>query len=89
MPAASASAGLLRASLTLLAGGAAAQLVPLLLGPWLTRLYTPEAFGLYHLLAAVAANLTVVACARYEFALPMVADDAHRAHTVTAGTKDR
>ncbi|WP_374366417.1 oligosaccharide flippase family protein [Piscinibacter sp.] len=79
MPAASASAGLLRASLTLLAGGAAAQLVPLLLGPWLTRLYTPEAFGLYHLLAAVAANLAVVACARYEFALPLVADDAQAA----------
>ncbi len=76
MPAAPPAAGLLRASLTLLAGGAAAQLLPLLLGPWLTRLYSPEAFGLYHLLAAVAANLAVVACARYEFALPKVGDDA-------------
>lgn len=71
-----ASPSLLRASLTLLAGGAAAQLLPLLLGPWLTRLYSPEAFGLYHLLAAVAANVAVVACARYEFALPKVSDDA-------------
>jgi len=68
--------GLLRASLTLLAGGALAQLVPLLLGPWLTRLYSPEAFGVYHLLAAVAANLAVVACGRYEFALPKAGDDA-------------
>ncbi len=66
---------LLRASLTLLAGGALAQLLPLLLGPWLTRLYSPEAFGVYHLLAAAAANLAVVACARYEFALPKVSDD--------------
>lgn len=73
------ASGLLRASLTLLAGGALAQLAPLLLGPWLTRLYSPEAFGLYHLLAAVAANLAVVACARYEFALPKVADDAEAA----------
>lgn len=71
-----ASSRLLRASLTLLAGGALAQLVPLLLGPWLTRLYSPEAFGIYHLLAAAAANVAVVACARYEFALPKVTDDA-------------
>lgn len=72
---ASPSQRLLRASLTLLAGGALAQLVPLLLGPWLTRLYSPEAFGWYHLLAAVAANLAVVAAGRYEFALPLVAPE--------------
>ncbi|MFN6995597.1 MAG: polysaccharide biosynthesis protein, partial [Aquincola tertiaricarbonis] len=67
--------GLKRATFTLLAGGLAAQAIPLALGPWLTRLYTPAEFGLYHLFAAVAANLAVVACARYEFALPMVRDD--------------
>ena len=66
--------GLLRAVLTLVAGGAIAQALPLLLGPWLTRLYTPQQFGLYHLFAAVSANLAVVACARYEFALPLVGD---------------
>ena len=60
--------------LTLVAGGAIAQALPLLLGPWLTRLYTPEQFGIYHLFAAVSANLAVVACARYEFALPLVGD---------------
>ncbi len=57
---------LLRATLTLMAGGALAQALPLLLGPLLTRLYTPQQFGLYHLFAAVAANVAVVACARYE-----------------------
>ena len=67
---------LLRATLTLLAGGALAQALPLALGPWLTRLYTPLEFGVYHLVAAVAAMLAVVACARYEFALPMAADEA-------------
>jgi O-antigen/teichoic acid export membrane protein len=66
--------GLLRAVLTLVAGGAVAQALPLLLGPWLTRLYTPQQFGVYHLFAAVSANLAVVACARYEFALPLVGD---------------
>ncbi|MFZ5548526.1 MAG: lipopolysaccharide biosynthesis protein [Pseudomonadota bacterium] len=68
-------AGLLRASLTLAAGGAVAQALPLLLGPLLTRLFTPAEFGLYHLFAAVAANVAVVACARYEFALPLAADE--------------
>jgi hypothetical protein len=60
--------GLVRASLTLVAGGALAQALPLLLGPLLTRLFSPADFGHYHLFAAVAANLAVVACARYEFA---------------------
>ena len=67
---------MLRAILTLLAGGLLAQALPLLLGPWLTRLYRPEDFGHYHLFAAVAANVAVVACARYEFALPLAADEA-------------
>jgi O-antigen/teichoic acid export membrane protein len=66
---------LLRATLTLMAGGTLAQALPLLLGPLLTRLYDPAQFGLYHLFAAVAANLAVVACARYEHALPLARDD--------------
>lgn len=65
-----------RATLTLMAGGALAQALPLLLGPLLTRLYAPAEFGLYHLFAAVAANVAVVACARYEHALPLARDDA-------------
>ena len=40
-----------------------------------TRLYDPAQFGIYHLFAAVAANLAVVACARYEHALPLARDD--------------
>ena len=67
---------MLRAILTLLVGAALAQALPLLLGPWLTRLYRPADFGAYHLFSAVAANLAVVACARYEFALPLAACEA-------------
>jgi len=66
--------GLLRAVLTLVAGGALAQALPLLLGPLLSRLYTPQQFGQYNLFAAVSANIAVVACARYEFALPLLGD---------------
>ena len=65
------SPGLLRATLTLLTGGVLAHALPLLLGPVLTRLYTPGDFGQYALLWALATNLAVVACARYEFALPL------------------
>ena len=67
--------GLFRAIFTLLMGGAVAQLVPLLLGPVLTRLFTPEAFGVFTAFTTVAATVAVVACARYEFALPMVRSD--------------
>jgi len=66
---------LLRATLTLMAGGALAQALPLLLGPLLTRLYMPAQFGVYHLFAAVAANVAVVACLRYEHALPLARDE--------------
>ena len=68
--------GLLRAVLTLVAGGGVAQAIPLLVVPWLTRMYTPQQFGIYQLFAAVAANLAVVACARYEFALPLIGGGA-------------
>lgn len=67
--------GLWRATLTLLAGGALAQALPLLLGPWLARLYSPAQFGQYTAFTVVAANLGVVACLRYEFALPLERDE--------------
>ena len=76
MPAPSrATSGLLRATFTLLMGGALAQLVPLLLGPVLARLFTPQAFGVFTTFSTVAATVAVVACGRYEFALPMARDE--------------
>lgn len=76
MPAPSrATPGLLRATVTLLMGGALAQLVPLLLGPVLARLFTPQAFGVFTTFSTVAATVAVVACGRYEFALPMARDE--------------
>ncbi len=75
--------GLLKSTLTLVAGGALAQALPLALAPLLTRLYTPDQFGQFTLLAAVAVNLGVVACARYEYALPLE-PDAQRARALLA-----
>jgi O-antigen/teichoic acid export membrane protein len=62
---------LTRATLTLLAGSALAQAIPLLLGPWIARLYTPAEYGEFSLVWTVATNLAVVGCARYEFALAL------------------
>ena len=62
---------LTRATLTLLAGSALAQAIPLLLGPWIARLYTPAEYGQFSLVWTVASNLAVVGCARYEFALAL------------------
>lgn len=68
-----------RGTLTLLLGSGAAQLGPLLLGPFLARLYGPEVFGVFHLASAIGANVAVVACARYEFALPLAQSEAEAA----------
>ncbi|HOV18543.1 lipopolysaccharide biosynthesis protein [Ottowia sp.] len=66
---------LLGATLTLLAGGALAQLVPLLVGPFIARVFTPEAFGLYTQFVTVAAAVAVAASLRYEQALPLAQDE--------------
>ncbi len=66
---------LVRAILTLLTGGALAQLLPLLLGPLIARLFTPEAMGVFTQFSTVAATLAVAACLRYDWALPMARRD--------------
>lgn len=66
-----------RRALILLMGSGLAQLGPLAFAPVLSRLYGAEVFGTFQLATAVAANLAVVACARYEFALPLATDAFH------------
>jgi O-antigen/teichoic acid export membrane protein len=70
-----AGSGFWRTVLTLLAAGTLAQALPLLLGPWLARLYSPADWGAFALFTAVASNLAVVACARYDLALPLARED--------------
>ena len=64
-----------RAILTLLTGGALAQLLPLLLGPFIARLFTPEAMGVFTQFTTIAATIAVAACLRYDWALPMAQDE--------------
>lgn len=76
--------------LTMLAGTAAAQAIPIVLSPVLTRLYAPEEFGLYAIYATLVTLGTAVATARYELAIVLPEDDreglalARLAHWVVA-----
>ena len=69
------AASFTRSALTLLMGGTVAQLVPLLLGPVVARLFTPSAMGVFTQFSTVAATLAVAASLRYEQALPLERDD--------------
>ncbi len=68
-------------SVSVLAGGTAAgQLLVLLSSPLLTRLYTPEDFGLLGLYIALLSSIGVLASLRYELAIPLPEDDEEAAH---------
>ena len=64
--------------LTLMTGTTIAQAIPIAISPILTRIYTPEDFGLFALYMSVASILSVVATGRYELAimLPKKDEDA-------------
>lgn len=64
--------------LTLMTGTTIAQAIPIAVSPILTRLYTPEDFGVFALYMSITSIMMVVATARYELAimLPKKDDDA-------------
>lgn len=64
--------------LTLMAGTTIAQAIPILITPLLTRMYTPEDFGVLALFVAITSILGAIANGRYELAimLPVEDDDA-------------
>ena len=64
--------------LTLMTGTTIAQAILVAIAPILTRIYTPEEFGLLALYIAISSIFAVVATARYELAimLPESHDDA-------------
>ncbi|MCJ8316221.1 oligosaccharide flippase family protein [Idiomarina sp.] len=55
----------------LLSGTAGAQLIAVLATPFLTRLYTPQEFGVLAVYVSVIALFSVVASAKYEVAIPL------------------
>lgn len=68
----------LRNVLTLMTGTTLAQAIPIAAMPLLTRLYTPEDFGVLALYMSIAGMISVVITARYEIAvmLPEREEDA-------------
>lgn len=55
--------------LTLMTGTTIAQAIPIAISPILTRIYTPEDFGVFALYIAIASIISVVATGRYEMAI--------------------
>lgn len=64
----------------LVGGTVGAQALMVLASPLLTRLYTPEDFGLLAVYASILSLFTVIASLRYELAIPLPEKDPEAAH---------
>ncbi len=56
---------------TLITGTAAAQAIPVLILPLLTRIYDPKDFGMLAVYMSIASMVSVVATAKYDMAIPL------------------
>ena len=61
--------------LTLMTGTTIAQSIPIAISPILTRIYTPEDFGIFALYMSMASVLSVMATGRYELAIMLPKKD--------------
>ncbi|MEI6766180.1 MAG: oligosaccharide flippase family protein [Bacteroidota bacterium] len=61
--------------LTLMTGTVISQAIPIAISPILTRIYTPEDFGLFALFFSVTSILSIVISARYEMTIILPEDD--------------
>jgi O-antigen/teichoic acid export membrane protein len=73
--------------IALITGSAAAQAIPILISPLLTRLYSPKEFGLMALYLSVSAVLSVFAAGRYDLALIEPAQDDEARGLLFAGLR--
>ena len=60
---------------TLMTGTTIAQAIPIAISPILTRIYSPEDFGMFALYFSILALVGVIATARYEIAIVLPKDD--------------
>lgn len=60
---------------TLITGTTVAQAIPIAISPILTRIYTPEEFGLLALYISITSIFSVIATFRYELTIVQVQDD--------------
>jgi O-antigen/teichoic acid export membrane protein len=68
---------------TLMTGTAIAQAVPILVSPILSRLYSPDDFGVLALFMGISIVISVIATGRYELAI-MLPEEKKDAHNVLA-----
>lgn len=60
---------------TLVTGTAIAQAIPIAISPILTRLYTPDDFGVLALYLSITSVISIIATGRYEFAITLPPKD--------------
>ena len=53
----------------LMSGAVVAQVIPIIISPVLTRIYTPKDFGIYAIFTAIVSYLSISATGRYEMAI--------------------
>ncbi len=66
--------------LTLMTGTTIAQAIPIAISPILTRIYTPEDFGLFALFMGLVSILAVISSGRYELAIMLPKKDENAIH---------
>lgn len=62
--------------LTLMTGTSISQLIPVLISPVLTRLYTPEDFGLFATYTSIVALISVVSTGKYDLSIMLPLKDS-------------
>jgi O-antigen/teichoic acid export membrane protein len=70
---------------TLVAGNAIAFIIPVLLYPALSRIFTPEDYAVYGLYVAVFSFLEIASAGRYDFAVVIPEKDDDAKHLVVGG----
>ena len=71
-----------RGALKIVAGTGAAQVLSVLAAPIITRLYSPDDYGVYAVATALLSVFVAVTCLRYEFAIPLPKDDVTAANVL-------
>ena len=71
-----------KGALMIVIGTGAAQAINVISHPVVTRLYTPSDFGILSVATSILSVLISITCLRYEFAIPLPADNVEAANIV-------
>ena len=71
-------------SLIVIAGSIAAQIIPLIFSPVLSRIYTPEQFGMFSTISVASGMIGIASCLRYEHAI-ILPDQNETAEKIASG----